>query len=246
MLFCQARSGSTTLMYVLNLHSQIKCAFEPFSVEAGHSQPVADVNALKQALAKLWLEYSGIKHVATPDGWPFEDGTLNWALLDERDCDFVFLTRRNGLRRLVSSELARQTNIYHFWTSQQRDKFRSFRFEPLDIARIAADLEKDRRFVDECRLRLRARRAHYCELEYESILGPQAKFQDQLRTINQLLNFLGCAPFDEASQPDELARLLSSGAGTTASDSPEVYHEVPNIDEVEKTLGSDQNGWLFK
>src|SRR5256885_1415190 len=80
--------------------------------------------------------YNGIKHVTGPTGLPFNDERMNWVLLDGDRCNFVFLTRRNRLRRIVSAELAQQAGMWHPWQMLDRETFRQFRFEPIQVARL--------------------------------------------------------------------------------------------------------------
>jgi hypothetical protein len=245
-LFCQARTGSSSLAQVLNCHPGIRCSFEPFNrdIHASDNAEITDAESLRLGLRSLWKEYNGIKHVATPTGWPFGNKSLNQAILDERDCDFVLVTRRNALRRAVSDVLARQTKIYHFWNEQDRDTFRGFAFKPLNPDGLRSLIEADQRFLTECRQRVRANNARYRELSYEDLFGAGLTTAKQMQAINELIEFLGRPSLDVVDASEDVARLLN--VSTSASDSPRVYRQVPNIDEIEQKLGSDETGWLFK
>src|SRR6185436_5163570 len=86
-IFTLARTGSTTLIKLLNCHPTIKSIFEPFNT--GNRSPIsnrADLlrhsHGIDIALQWVWQQCNGIKHVWHPNGWPFaDDPSLNEKVL---------------------------------------------------------------------------------------------------------------------------------------------------------------------
>ena len=71
LIFSLARCGSESLVSILNCHPEILCVSEPFNrdnFDGQYLNRVKDETTLREALADLWKEYTGIKHVWDPAG----------------------------------------------------------------------------------------------------------------------------------------------------------------------------------
>lgn len=246
MLFCLGRTGSTTLMRLLNCHPQIRCLFEPFNIDCyRESAPrINDQRALYAALDDIYQRYNGVKHVVSPRGWPFASVSLNYDALRYKTHKFILLTRSNTLRRLISCEIARQTGIWHFGKDSDRDIMRHFTFKPVDVDKIRIMMSEEVSFVDECRGRLKANGRQYCELTYESLFGDNVTPREQLSVVDNLVAYLGFWAFKDSRRYGDVAALLP--ACNTGSDSPRIYHRIPNISEIDEELGCDETGWLLR
>ncbi|MEW2581544.1 hypothetical protein [Streptomyces syringium] len=244
-IYSLARTGSTSLARALNLHPGISCLVEPFNPDTSHLggrlPALASAGDLQSALKSIAREYNGIKHVASPYGFPFQGcgPALNLALLDQPGYRYIYLHRRNLLRRLVSAEVAKQCRVWHFWNDEYRSRRDSFNFQPLDIGDLRTKLARDAAFGSETLGYLRGS-GHPClELAYETLFSadPAAR----LAIFDEIARFLDLPPWTAPSQA--LSDTLSSTV--TWTNSPAIYHRIPNIAAIETALGADETGHLF-
>ncbi len=244
-LFCEARTGSTTLVRIFNLHAEIRCLDEPFNHDynpAYAGRVAAGTESLDQVLEEIWQTYNGIKHVADPSGWPFKEAGLNHSLLLSPDHDLILLTRRNRLRRAVSVEIARQTEIWQPWNGEDRNRSWLFKYSPIPTARLRTRLDADARFLEDVNSAVRIRAGRSFVLDYEDLFGDA---HNQTIIVNKMLTFLGLDTFKPATV-SKILEILDLRTSVTASNSQELYRLIPNIDQIEAELGSAETGWLFK
>jgi hypothetical protein len=246
MIFCLARTGSTTLIHLLNRHPQISCLSEPFNLDRYHEYTprVNGRRSLYATLDDIYQNYDGVKHVAGPNGWPFASANLNYDLLQYRAHRSILLTRSNTLRRLISYEMARQMNIWHFEEDSDRNIMRQFVFKAVDVGKVRNMMNEEASFLGECRQRLRANERQYYELTYESLFGSSVTPDEKLSVIDDIVAFLGFSAFEDGQRYGEVSRLLQ--ACNTGSGTPRVYRRVPNIDQIDEELGCDETGWLLR
>jgi LPS sulfotransferase NodH len=131
-LFAHARTGSTSLMHLLNLHSAIRMCHEPFHPshstwypgEDNYVDLVKDESTLDSQLSKIFGRFNGIKTLSyqLPEN-------LYERLLSRDDIKVIFLSRRNILQAAVSGFIARQTNV---WQSSDLEKTGSHQGAPLE------------------------------------------------------------------------------------------------------------------
>jgi hypothetical protein len=244
-LFCEARTGSTTLMRIFNLHAEIRCVDEPFNHDYGsaYAVRVTDTQSLNQVLTEVWQTYNSVKHVTDPSGWPFNEAELNRNLLLNPSHSLILLTRRNRLRRAISAEIALQTGVWHPWSKEDRNRSRFFKYAPIPTAQLRARLDADARFLEDVNSDFRIRAGRSFTLDYEDLFG--VAHNQAVTIVNKMLTFLQLDTF----QPDvfsEILEILDLRTSVTASDSPNLYRLIPNIEQIEAELGSAENGWLFK
>jgi hypothetical protein len=202
-----------------------------------------DASSVRRQLPEIWREHNGIKHVAGPSGWPFRSPWTNYDLLTRCGCHVVLLMRRNALQRVVSEEIGRQSDIWHFYSESDRQARASFPFEPISVSRLRDQLQTGEEYLESCRSRLRSAGAHYHEVAYEDIFCDGAGV-GMAAAIDQILRFLELPTLEDLGLRHRLPELLA--AASIATDSPTVYRKIPNIDQVEVELGSDETGWLFR
>ncbi len=246
MIFSLPRCGSTTLARALNCYPGIRCALEPFIPENRKPRfgDIDDGAALDRALAQLWLECTGIKHVWYPAGWPFGGGTLalNHELLRRADAKIIFLTRRNELLRIVSGEMSRQTGVWGDFTEAQRAQARGFGYRPLVADQVGQQLSAVARAIRELRGALRKAGTCVLELQYEDLFGPGVYLAEQLQVLARLREFIGAPGGYPAGADFAAARLLDPAASKL--NLAGTYQRIPNIGEIDRRFGSAESGWL--
>jgi len=247
------RSGSTTLMNVLNCHPDIRCLREPFNPDqAGNAYlgRVHDFASLGSVLCRIWRDFNGVKHVWEPCGWPFGRGMdFNLRLAMQPDVRIVLLTRTNHLQRIVSYEVAAQTNVWHRVPGTPRDGNSSEenKLRPLDPARLRRNMRLAMAGNELMRNTLRSTRTPFREVTYEQIYAGGTT-EDQpaagLRRVNEILEFLGASSLPDGIPLDAARRLLDPRS--TKLNSEQTYHAVPNIEDIEELCGTGETGYLFE
>jgi hypothetical protein len=112
------RSGSTSLVEILDCHPQLTFLDEPFNEDFSSWLPanldyralVTDVTSLDRGVDGILAEYSGFKVLSYQ-----LDPELLAHLLCRPDLYVVFLRRRNLLEAAVSGLIAEQTGLWAAW-----------------------------------------------------------------------------------------------------------------------------------
>jgi hypothetical protein len=245
-IFSLPRCGSTTLARALNCYPGIRCALEPFipDNQGSRKNEISNAEALQRALAQIWSAYNGIKHVWYPN-WPFGKALdLNRALVQRTDVKIIFLTRRNELRRLVSTEMSWQTNVWGKYTEADRERAREYDYERLSTARIEHQLQSVASGISLLRDAIAASGTSSLELRYEDLLADHVFLADRLRLLSRLRGFIDAPAQCDAQADFAVARLLDPVMNKL--NLPDTYERIPNIAEIEQRFGSDESGWLFK
>lgn len=245
-IFSLPRCGSTTLARALNFYPGIRCALEPFipDNQGTRKNKISNAEALDLALAGIWRAYNGIKHVWYPN-WPFGKALdLNRALVQSADVKIIFLTRRNELRRVVSTEMSWQTNVWGKYTETDRERARGHDYQPLSMVKIENQLRSVASGISCLRDAIRVAGVSFFELQYEDLFDGHVFLAERLRLLSRLREFIG-APLEYDVQTDfAVARLLDPVMNKL--NLTDTYQRIPNITEIERRFGSDESGWLFK
>jgi LPS sulfotransferase NodH len=245
-IFSLPRCGSTTLARALNCYPGIRCALEPFIPDNQDSRKneISNAEALEQALAGIWRSYNGIKHVWYPN-WPFGKALdLNRALVQRPDVKIIFLTRRNELRRLVSTEMSWQTNVWGKYTEADRERARGYDYQQLSTVQIEHQLQSVASGISFLKDAIRAAGTSVLELQYEDLLADHVFLADRLQLLSRLREFIDAPTPCDAQADFAVARLLDPVMNKL--NLPDTYQRIPNIAEIEQRFGSDESGWLFK
>jgi len=249
-VFSIARSGGTTLMHLLNCHPDIRCINEPFNpgnVDGRYYERVKDLGSLDEALEEIWRDYNGIKHAWDPTGWPFSwKPYFNEHLLLKPDQKVLLLNRRNILKRIVSSRISEQAQIWTLGDKSDKARLLEFQFEPINTAYVNLKwhLEYEREIIAQQKQLLVERRADFTELWYEDLYETSRTVEEKLDRLNEMLAFLGRERITDQGTLSRVAWLFDPA--NTKLNSIDTYRRIPGIDVVERQFGSDETGWLFK
>lgn len=251
-LFSLARTGSTTLMKLLNCRQGVRCLFEPFNTgnRADYSNQcdiIRHSHGLPAALQALWSQCNGFKHVFHPDGWPFRDNPdLNRQLLVNSGARIMLVARKNELQRAISVQISEQMQIWTPTTAEEFSRIRSHQFAPLDIGALRGEMSAAARAMAWARGQLSASAVSWMEVSYEDFFTPaeaSAELEAPVERLQGLLEFLTVG---RETDPVRLARMHELFAPEkTGFQNVQAYARIPNIQEVERELGNDQMGRVF-
>ncbi|GGA93574.1 hypothetical protein GCM10011511_16070 [Puia dinghuensis] len=244
MIFALTRTGSTTLMRILNLQKCLRCAHEPFNPDVRYYRLDSQVNTedeLSRAMETIYEDYDGIKHTWNFRGWPFMWMPQLNKLILLKAGKIVFLTRKNILQRIVSSEISMQTKIWHLPDLSEKSQISKFEFKPLNAERIKWLLMNENIFLTEWRTYIKENKLDYMELSYEDIYSDRLNSAEKCSTLDNLFSFLGY-PGIETLPYDQLENLLAIDNKMSPA---EIYRQIPEIEKIDREFGSDETGWLF-
>jgi len=239
-LFAHARTGSTSLMHLLNLHPEIRMCHEPFhpshstwyTNEENYVDLVKDEISLAAQLCKIFRRYNGIKTLSyqLPE-------KLYERLLARDDTKVIFLSRRNSLQAAVSGFIARQTNVWQRSDLETGGSRQVAQLEPVPVDQLRENL-KYYWELDAVYHEFMSRKPPSSALQifYEDLYSSDlSKNREALRSI---FRFLGL----DMPQSENVDELLDPGQ--TKVTSSEVYRSIPNAALIDRELGSDDTGWL--
>lgn len=232
-------------MKILNCHAEINCVQEPFNPDhsgRGYLDRVQDLPTLRSVLAGIWARHDGIKHVWHPSGWPFgDDPSYNLHLLSQPGVAVLFLSRRNQLRRVLSFEIALQTNVWQRRAGASPPREQALM--ALSPAVLQDQLSLTQEGTRRCLQELAESGTVFSRLWYEEFFAPGQTLGSRVARLNDVLRFLGCGEFAVGQARDQVARLLDPAANRLADEA--IYRRIPNIDEIEARCGSDESGRVF-
>lgn len=241
-LFAQARSGSTILLRVLQLHPRLKVALEPFyhkyhtwnPEEPNYIDHIVDIQSLEEQLALLYSRYDGFKVLDYQ--LPKE---LYMHMLLRPDIKVIALKRRNILQQAVSGFIAEQTGIWQKrdLKGELVDAYRSL--EPIDLNDLKTNIEyrcEINKYYTEI---LMQKPSQMClSLDYEDLYTPDVIRNREL--ICSVFSFLGLL-VPEIKELDDLIN-----PSIEKINSAQTYNLLPNAKIINEQLGSDETGWLFE
>jgi hypothetical protein len=241
------RTGSTTLTRLLNSCTEVQCLMEPFHPKryGGHFYRMAIASdSVGPALNLIWHRWAGIKHVWETDGWPFliKPELNNGVVLSANKV--LYLQRRNLLRRCISSLISKQLR---FWVGTKQEFVA--RLEQTQLCELRPDLvlsmvRKDKEAAERRLWLLNAHSIPFKTIVYENMYGETISLEDQRQLLNEILVFLGLAPVDSERFVRHGAAILDPRQYRWGSE--DIYRRIPGIEIIEREVGSDETGWLFK
>lgn len=241
------RTGSTTLARLLNLHPEIDCLMEPFHPRryGGQFNRMAiEAQSVEQATNLIWQRWSGFKHVWEANGWPFtQDPWLNERVVLCAD-RVIFLQRRNLLRRAISSIISAQLRFWVGTANQFRTRLEAVQLQELDPLIIREAVGRDQAAV-RSRCQLLSDSGHaVLRVAYEELYSDEVTPYEQWQRINTILEFVGVSAVSQSTFREEWSPLLSRDVYRWAS--ADVYRLMPGIQQIERQVGCDETGWLFR
>jgi hypothetical protein len=235
-------------MRALNCHPEIRCLREPFNPDQFGSKylgGVQDLSSLGSALAGIWQTHNGIKHVWDPSGWPFGAGmAFNLYLATRPGQRVLFLTRRNHLQRLVSYELAVQTNIWHREDIAASGKSPGPGLAPLDPASLRRNIYLSKATTEAVKRTLAHNGISFLEVFYEELFAPYATVTDGMRRLGEIAEFLSAEPLVASEMIEKARHLLNAESHKLNTEL--TYRSVPNFETIERLCGSNETGYLFE
>ena len=241
-IFAHARSGSTSLYRILQLHPLLNFALEPFWDDFAAHNPgeknyvdlIKDIPSLEWALEELFSKYSGIKILDYQLPEP-----LYTHLLLLPHITVLFLRRRNLLQSAVSGCIAKQTKVWQISDMNEEAKQIYRNLQPASLTEIADELAYG------CHLRdyysgviTQRPEGSYLTVIYEELYT--GNLQTSHAVARNIFQFLGL----ELPEGEALDFILDPR--TSKINTPETYALLPNAVEINERLGSDDTGWLFE
>ncbi len=237
LIFAFPRTGSTTLAEALGMFRGVATILEPFNEKDGYVALDGKEIIGKESLFHVLDEISGkgfnvVKHLNCQ-----LSQALNFQLLDYGFRHTLFLWRRNALKRVVSNEISFQSREWR----RDREKILNTEYKPLDIEKLRGNMEWYKSEVKLYRDYLDSRESSYKEIVMEDF------YQESMEKKEQVIVNLAREYFP-------LRGLIYNRKGLREILSPEVsklnsletYKMIPNIEEVDRELSSEENGFLFK
>jgi hypothetical protein len=234
------RSGSNSLVGILDCHPELTLLNEPFNENFSSWLPtnpdyrarITDVTSLDRVVDGILADYSGFK----VHSYQLETDLLAH-LLCRRDLCVVFLRRRNLLEAVVSNLIAEQTGLWAAWDRDRALEDYYTGLDALPVEDVRDKLRQTRENLAEVAAILHTRRdGRVLELCYEDLfLGERST---RWRLAESLWAHLGVPPCENP----RLARFLENASfrmGKSAT-----YGHLPNLAEIEATFGNDETGHI--
>lgn len=240
-IFAHARSGSSSLYRLLQLHPSLHIAEEPFHDgyqawnpdEKNYVDHITDIASLEEQLGVLFTQYNGIKILQYQ--LPVE---LYTHLLLKPEVRIVFLRRRNLLQAAVSGRIAKQTKVWKVWDLAGDINQVYQTLTPLSIPRLREVIEYDDASMTQYEQIVDRRPSGtYVKLWYEDLYTPDVAHNRSV--LQRAFDLLGLSM---PATPD-IDRLLDPAL--TKLNPAKLYKFIPNATEINEQLGSDQTGWLW-
>ena len=153
-LFAHPRSGSSSLLQILQLHPQLHLLEEPFNegfvewspTNKDYLSQIHNIPSLQAQLADIFTTYNGLKML----DYQLPDNLIRY-ILEREEHLLLFLRRKNLLQAVVSVLLAHQTQLWKKWdmTKPLTDYYQHL--QRLDIAEIqqrVRELDEHLRFCE--------------------------------------------------------------------------------------------------
>ena len=236
-IYSLARCGSTTLVNCLNAVTPGCCINEPFrEPQASGGRTYDDIY---KAISELLALHQGFKHVWHPNGWPFT-GQIehNRAILLWPETKVVFLTRKNILRRVLSEQIAKQTQIWHVGSEEAKAVRDAAVLRPVSRSIVAKHLAHEREIVNRFKECLSHSGKPWIDVEYETLYSADSS-SPSFGGLRRALRFL------EFSS-SQIAQACEAAESGFMAPSTELYHMVPNIQDIECEFGNSDTGYAFK
>jgi len=263
MIFADPRTGSSTLVRLLNAHPEINCQPEPFHqdhgvpfqnqyLSAAKEDPGLQLDPERSRDSQHWVaryplpvldkiiaeinqqNHNGIKHL--PYSLSFDQ---NLHLLMNAYDRVIFLGRNNQLKRMVSLHISLQAR--HF--QGDRNKLFEKQYQPLDVDQLRRHMRWEQRRQHQYRTIARSLGKEVFDLDYEDFLDPSLTQASKINKLNEVYRYLGVSAITETRHIETIQQLLDPIQNQF--NDQQTYRLIPNINEIEKALASKETGYLF-
>jgi hypothetical protein len=233
-----ARSGSNSLVEILDAHPDVSILNEPFNDgfpgwregNPDYRSRVSDAASLDVVVDEIFEAYTGIKVL----GYQLDPELLEHLLL-RPDVHVISLRRRNLLEASVSHGIAMQTTLWRRDDGATSDRYRSLEPIPMEQVReVMGWMQRDIDLVGAFLARRADGRVLHVVYEDVYLVSPE----EQRRWLDSLWTHLGVGACDVAL----VARHLDPASAQMAS--AHTYGMLPNAEEIDDALGSDETGRL--
>jgi hypothetical protein len=234
-LVAHARSGSNSLVEILQLHPAIdKIENEPFNEryvtwDPDHQDYVARLQSgesLDDVVAEVFAGADGLKLLSYQ-----LDDTSFVSLTHRAGVKILTLRRRNWLQTAISHTVAMSTDLWQAWraTEPLENYYRDIGALELDSVRTFLDWTK-REIERTQRLTADLDALH---LRYEDLYTGAMK--SRVRALAEMWEFLDLEPVDSPAIRHYLSPVVQQAR-------PSTYGNITNLAEIETELGSDEWG----
>jgi hypothetical protein len=114
---------------------------------------------------------------------------------------------------------------------------------PLEPTRVQRIVHRGKAAISSHLEMLKSAGANAKVLYYEEFYDPLLDRGQRSTLVKDLLSFLGLRSIGD-DMLDTILNYLDPDRYRFAT--PETYRAIPDIDRVEREVGSDENGWLFR
>ena len=237
LIFAFPRTGSTTLAEALGMFRGVSMILEPFNETHGYAaldgKEIIGRESLFQVLDEISCKgFNVVKHLDYQ-----LSHELNFHLLGYGFKHILFLWRRNALKCVVSNQISIQSREW----GRDREKILNTEYKPLDIEKLRGNMEWYRSEVKLYRDYLDSREFSYKEMVMEDF------YQESMEKKEQVIVKLARSYFPVRGliyNRKGLREILSPEVSKL--NSKETYQMIPNIEEVDRELSSEENGFLFE
>lgn len=236
LVFAFPRTGSTTLAESLAMFMKVNKLLEPFNKTHGYArdrEDIVDRDSLYRVLDEISdKKINVVKHLSCQ-----LSQELNGHLVEYGFRHILFLWRRNALKRAVSNEISFQAGHWR----RDRDKILNTEYKPLDIDKLRENMEWYRSEVKSYRGMLESGGTPFREIVMEDFY--QKSMEEKEKAVVRLARryfFLRSFRYNQK----KLREILSPEVSRL--NSRETYEMIPNIEEVDRELSSEENGFLFE
>ncbi len=240
------RTGSTTLLRVLNAHPDIECCMEPFHPKryAGEFNRLAlQGSSVIRSLELIKLRWNGLKHVWEPGtAWPFVGHQhLNDDLIRQAAIT-VTLRRRNLLRQFVSNYICKKLGFWVGTSNEFIARLDCAYLPPVNICEAAAAMKTATIALSQ-RDELLSSLSSQFILYYEDIFEGEIESEERVSFCNSLFMRLGHRPLTEEHIRNHCLQYFSPAEYRWSNN--EVYDRLPGSRLLDAQLGNDVTGRLF-
>jgi hypothetical protein len=235
------RSGSNSLLEILDCHPELTLLLdEPFNEDFSSWLPanpdyralVTDVTSLDRVVDGILDDYSGFKLHSYQ-----LDPQLLAHLLCRTDLYVVSLRRRNLLEAAVSGLIAEQTGLWAEWDRDRALEDYYTNLAPLAVEDVRDKLRQIGENLAEVAAILGTRSGgRVLELCYEDLFLSERS--TRWRLVECLWSHLGLPPCENP----RVGRFLENASFRMGK--PATYGRLPNLAEIEATLGNDDTGHI--